>query len=61
MSLDKKNHADVLYPGIKRDQAFSVEPRWKAHDAPLKNFRIGSSGPDPCVGQYHFDSSSFNK
>ena len=45
MCMDKKNQAATLYPGIQREQAFSIEPRWKDEKVPPKNFRIGTSGP----------------
>ena len=61
LSLDEKNHPDLLYPGQHRDQGFSHLPRWRAADAPRKNFRIGSVQPQPCVGTYNPDVSSFTK
>lgn len=45
MSLDKKNKAAFIHNGVYRENAFSVEPRWKDENAPPKNFRIGTSGP----------------
>jgi hypothetical protein len=29
LSMDTKNQAETLYPGQKREQAFSQEIRWK--------------------------------
>lgn len=63
LALNKRNHADELYPGMKRKQQFSQVRReiCEKKAASPKNFRIGREKDAPSVGTYNVDTSAFNK
>ena len=60
MSQNTRTRQGQLYNGVQKSTGFAKEDRWKSHDRHV-NFRIGKSAPEPAVGSYNPNTSSFTK